>query len=177
MRDGTKKSYQVLSKKAFLDLMGRLMNGKAVMGPRERPDQPGFHFFDRVEDPDDLTMDYTTTTLPPKKAFFAPTETILTFTLGDPPKASDCRGEDPFVLVGVHPCDLSAIDALDRAYAYPPRTGDGSITENAPSLSGWTVCPIRIVFVSPWEFPKLANRVIYFSHPFIGAILWKYALQ
>jgi sulfhydrogenase subunit beta (sulfur reductase) len=120
METGTKKPYRVMSRKAFLDLMGRLMKEKAVMGPRERPDQPGFHYFDWVDDPEALTMDYTTTTLPPKKAFFPPAETLLTFTLGDPPKVSECWREDAFVLVGVHPCDLSAIEALDRAYAYPP---------------------------------------------------------
>jgi len=120
MPGNTKKSYRVISHRSFLDLMDHLMKHRSVMGPRERPDQPGFHYFDWVEDPSDLTMGYTTTTLPPKKAFFPPNEIILTFTLGDPPEVRDSREEDPFVLVGVHPCDLSAIDALDRACGAPP---------------------------------------------------------
>jgi sulfhydrogenase subunit beta (sulfur reductase) len=114
------KTYSVISEAALVDLMGRLMQERPVMGPRERPDQPGFHYFDWVKDPGDLRFIYTTTTLPPKKAFFPPTETILTFDPGDPPVVSDVREDYPFVLAGVHPCDLAAIDALDRAYGSPP---------------------------------------------------------
>ncbi|MFO7984906.1 MAG: 4Fe-4S dicluster domain-containing protein [Desulfatiglandaceae bacterium] len=138
-----------MSEKAFLDLMGRLMAQKAVMGPRERPDQPGFHYFDWVEDPEDLTMNYTTTTLPPKKAFFPPAETILTFTLGNSPTVSDCRENDPFVLVGVHPCDLSAIEALDRAYAYPPPDRRWQHNRKRGAIIGVDCLPDSYCFCEP----------------------------
>ena len=66
--------------------LGHVMEDWVVVGPRQRPDQPGFHYFDHVKDPLDLTLDYTTTTIPPKKAFFPPTETLFRFTESNPPK-------------------------------------------------------------------------------------------
>ncbi|MCF8129018.1 MAG: hypothetical protein K9N10_10930, partial [Deltaproteobacteria bacterium] len=53
-------------------LIGKIMKSRAVMGPKERPDQPGFHYFDWLGSPEELVWNYSTTTLPPKKAFFPP---------------------------------------------------------------------------------------------------------
>ena len=113
-------SYRLISTDDFIDFIGRIMTKEKVMGPVERADQPGFHLFDWLRGPEDLVLHYTTTTLPPKKAFFPPEETLFRFDAGNPPELTPVEEETPFVLVGVHPCDLSAIDALDRAYAYPP---------------------------------------------------------
>ena len=165
METGTKGSYQVISKEAFLDLMGGLMAQKAVMGPRERPDQPGFHYFDWVKDPEDLTMAYTATTLPPKKAFSPPTETILTFTLEDPPMLSDCWENDPFVLVGVHPCDLSAIEALDRAYAYPPPDRRWQHNRNRATIIGVDCLPDSYCFCESWGVSQARKPADLFLTP------------
>ncbi|MGC8603197.1 MAG: 4Fe-4S dicluster domain-containing protein [Desulfomonilaceae bacterium] len=100
--------------------LGRVMEDWAVVGPRQRPDQPGFYYFDHVKDPQDLALDYTTTTIPPKNAFSPPTETLFNFAESNPPGIDLVRDTTPFLLVGVHPCDLAAIDALDAAYSYPP---------------------------------------------------------
>ena len=100
--------------------LGRVMEDRAVVGPRQRPDQPGFYYFDHVKDPRDLALDYTTTTIPPKNAFFPPIETLFRFTESNPPEINLVRDTTPFLIVGVHPCDLAAIDALDSAYSYPP---------------------------------------------------------
>jgi len=101
----------------FLD---RVIEDWSVVGPRQRPDQPGFYCFDHVKDRRDLTLDYTTTTIPPKKVFFPPTETLFRFIEGNPTEIDLLLDTTPFVLIGVHPCDLAAIDALDAAYSYPP---------------------------------------------------------
>ncbi len=113
-------TYCVLSFSSVPEFVGAIMEKEPVMGPMERPDQPGYCVFDWLNRPEDLVLRYTTTTLPPKKAFFPATETVFRFTAGDPPEITSVREDDPFVLFGVHPCDLSAIDALDRAYTYPP---------------------------------------------------------
>ena len=120
MRARSLPSYRVISSAGLLDFTARIMETGPVMGPMERPDQPGFHVFDILRRPQDLVLRYTTTTMPPKKAFFPPTETVFRFTSGDPPSLEPVRGDPPRVLLGVHPCDLSAIDALDRAYSFPP---------------------------------------------------------
>ena len=113
-------SYRLISSGSFTEFIGEIMKKERIMGPMERTDQPGFHLFDWLRRPEDLVLNYTTTTIPPKKAFFPPEETLFRFDAGNPPELSPVEEETPFVLMGIHPCDLSAIDALDRAYAYPP---------------------------------------------------------
>jgi formate hydrogenlyase subunit 6/NADH:ubiquinone oxidoreductase subunit I len=120
MRARSLPSHRVISSGDLLDLTARLVETGPVMGPVERPGQPGFHAFETLRRPEELVLRYTTTTLPPKKAFFPPTETVFRFTTGDPPDLQPVRGEPPRLLMGAHPCDLSAIDALDRAYEFPP---------------------------------------------------------
>lgn len=110
----------VISRQEVYCLVELLLDRYPVMAPKERPDQPGFFHFDWLNRPEELILDYVTTTIPPKKAFFPPMETLFTFTLGNPPKVETIRDDHPFVLVGVHPCDLAAIEILDAAYRYPP---------------------------------------------------------
>ena len=69
----------VVSHKDWELFLARLMEDRTVVGPRQRPNQPGFHYFDQLNDPLDLTLDYVTTTIPPKKFFFPPTETLFLF--------------------------------------------------------------------------------------------------
>jgi ferredoxin len=111
---------RVISQSGLKHFLGFLMETLTVMGPKERPDQPGHHHFARLNDPDEFAADYTTTTIPPKAAFFPPNEKLFSFNLSRPPLFSLMRDTFPFVLAGVHPCDLAAIDALDQAYGYPP---------------------------------------------------------
>lgn len=100
--------------------IGSLMQRYPVMGPRERLDQPGFYYFDWLRAPRDFTPHYTTTTLPPKKAFFQPYEILFHFKSVYPPEIRIERENFPFALVGVHPCDLAALEELDAAYGHPP---------------------------------------------------------
>lgn len=110
----------VVSQTAFHSLLDRLMQDVEVIGPVERQDQPGFYRFDRLASSADLAVSYTTTTLPPKAAFFPPVETLFRFDQDGAPHIAEQRDDSPFVLAGVHPCDLAAIEALDAAYAFPP---------------------------------------------------------
>jgi ferredoxin len=110
----------VISHDRFAEVLGRIMAEKPVMGPVQRPDQPGFFLFDWMKTPADFQPDYKPTTLPPKKAFFPPEERLFSFTLEDQPRLEMIHDGSPFALVGVHPCDLAAISALDRAYSDPP---------------------------------------------------------
>ena len=110
----------VITADELLHFFRRLLQKQPVMGPRERPDQPGFYYFDWLERAEDFALDYIATTIPPKKAFFPPNETLFTFKTGNPPQLAPVFEEFPFVLAGVHPCDLSGIEALDDAYSHPP---------------------------------------------------------
>jgi sulfhydrogenase subunit beta (sulfur reductase) len=110
----------VVPPEGLYELLHDAMKKLPVIGPQERTDQPGFYHFAKLEQAEDFVPDYTTTTIPPKSAFFQPSETLFTFTLDQPPKLDLVSDTDRFVLAGVHPCDLSGLKALDTAYSYPP---------------------------------------------------------
>lgn len=110
----------VISSSDFIGFLQAVMAEKPVIGPRERADQPGYYLFGRLERAEDFVAEYGTTTIPPKKAFAALKEKLFTFTLDTPPVLNRHFETFPFVLLGVHPCDLAGIDALDHAYSQPP---------------------------------------------------------
>ena len=101
-------------------LFQKLFEDGPVMGPCERRGRPGSHHFDWLEGPEQLSLSYTTTTLPPKKAFFPPEQELFRFDLTPPLKIEGSLDDTPFTLVGVHPCDLQALDQLDAAYGAEP---------------------------------------------------------
>lgn len=108
----------IISTEGLYSFIASLLESWVVKGPRERPDQPGFYYFDRLERAEELALEYVTTTIPPKKAFFKPVETLFRFSLKGPPKIEVEADSAPFILAGVHPCDLAALDFLDIAYSY-----------------------------------------------------------
>lgn len=110
----------VMTHEAAPRFYGRLIDEGPVMGPRERVRQPGFVHFDWLERAEDLVLQYTTTTVPPKKAFFPPRDVLFEFETTTPPRITARRDTWPFILVGVHPCDLAALTLLDDAYAREP---------------------------------------------------------
>ncbi len=136
----------VVSHEDWNIFLTRLVEAGTVFGPRERPDQPGFHHFDRLNDPLDLTLDYVTTTIPPKKVFFPPIETLFSFTENGALSVNRIREYTPFTLIGVHPCDLEAIDALDAAYSYPPAEIRWADNRNRATIIGVDCLPDEYCF-------------------------------
>jgi sulfhydrogenase subunit beta (sulfur reductase) len=112
--------FHVITKDALLELVEGMLKDMPVMGPKEREDQPGFHYFGWLNSPEEFVAEYVTTTMPPKKAFFPPSQILFTYELNHSPVVFDATESSRFALVGVHPCDLAAIDQLDLAYGYPP---------------------------------------------------------
>ncbi|OIP98995.1 hypothetical protein AUK40_00975 [Candidatus Wirthbacteria bacterium CG2_30_54_11] len=66
--------------------------------------------FAELEDAKDVRLDYDTTILPPKKAFFPPKQDLVHFTGTE---ARGCIDPQAKVLFGVHPYDIKAIHMLD----------------------------------------------------------------
>jgi len=116
----TTPASRVISRDQLYELLAHAMKTRPVMGPMERTNQPGFTYFDWLDSPEQFVADYITTTMPPKKAFFAPSQVLFSFELDHPPKLIDAAEDSPFIVAGVHPCDLAAVDELDTAYGYPP---------------------------------------------------------
>jgi sulfhydrogenase subunit beta (sulfur reductase) len=111
----------VMSRDDLYAFLKSLLEDLPIVGPVERHDQPGFFHFDCLKKADDFATGYVTTTIPPKKAFFQPSETLFTFELDHhPPKMKLVSDLVHFILAGVHPCDLAGLASLDAAYAHPP---------------------------------------------------------
>lgn len=148
-RDRSLPAYEFISSEDLIDFIRHVMTEEPVMGPVERPQQPGFYVFDWLSRAEDLVLQYTATTLPPKKAFFPPTEPLFRFRNDDPPELTPLKESGSFVLVGIHPCDLAAIEALDKAYSYPPPDRRWQYNRARALLIGVDCVPDEYCFCDP----------------------------
>lgn len=107
-------SLTILSKPAFQDFVARLLPDYRVVGPV--PHDVGYSF-EEIHDPKELKMGYPTTILPPKKWLLPTKETLFKFSrvnggvIDNPPETP------PTVILGVHTCDLHAIQLLDTVFS------------------------------------------------------------
>ena len=92
--------------------MANLSEEYRVFGPVARR---SYVSFQEVNDGEGLKLDYTTTTLPPKKLFHH-TETLVQYHKEDF-SAPKLEPDQPVLLFGVHPCDLNAILRMDKFFS------------------------------------------------------------
>lgn len=107
--------YMLIAKADFRDLVKRLIQGDREVDGVVRK---GTAFsYDRLEDADDLCLDYDETILPPKKFFLPVKEVLLTFRPKDPASYHEVVETTPRIIIGLHPWDLAAIALLDKAFS------------------------------------------------------------
>jgi ferredoxin len=92
-------------------------NGRKFYGPKEKN---GFFDFDEIGDASELRLDYDTTVIPPKKYFQPPQELMLKFKTGGA-DYENVIDKTPFVLFGVHPYDIIAINQMDKIFSMENR--------------------------------------------------------
>jgi len=105
----------VLEKPALMEMLVRVLKKSRLMAPVKRG-RVSFTF-DWIGDSRQVVTDYVRTILPPKKALVPPREILLEFWREGKQGASPVIDDTPFVLFGVHPCDLAGIEELDLAFA------------------------------------------------------------
>lgn len=103
----------VLSESGLRELLGRVLTKTRLMAP-VRKGKKSFDF-QWVEDPQEIQFTYVRTVLSPKKAFMPTQDPLLDFTREPQQEARPHLVNEPFVLFGVHPCDLTAVNQLDWA--------------------------------------------------------------
>ncbi|TFH31890.1 MAG: hypothetical protein E4G99_13435, partial [Anaerolineales bacterium] len=77
--------------------------------------------FDAIQDAQEIHWSYKTTILPPKKSLLPQPEPLIHYerkTLENAWKAEALDTSNPTVLLGVHSCDLHAIDLLDAVFLH-----------------------------------------------------------
>ncbi len=114
-------SLYILSKEKLPEFVKALQASFRVVGPVTT--ETGYAF-DDITDPAQLTLDYTTTILPPKKYFLPQREVLCTFH-GEENKQGNRHFEvrpvyqdvQPTVVFGVHTCDMNGIMLYDKVFA------------------------------------------------------------
>ena len=79
-------------------------------------EKAGRYVFDRVNQFEDVSLDYDVTVHPPTRFLFPARETMLTMTFDGAPSAKAEIEATPQVLFGVHPYDIQAIELLDEVF-------------------------------------------------------------
>ena len=106
-------SLKVLEKDRLEHLVTGLLDDYQIFGPVARRSDVSFQ---EVSSAEMLKLDYTTTTLPPKK-FFHRREDLVEYEAGGGFKVPELDLERPILLLGVHACDLNAILRQDRLFS------------------------------------------------------------
>lgn len=92
--------------------VNKLIATRNVIGVQARQDRFAFGPLARAAD---LRLDYDVSILPPKIFFQPPCEVMLDFT--GPAEFKSSFPRDDFILLGVHPYDMAAINQMDRVFA------------------------------------------------------------
>ena len=105
-------SIKKISKDEFGQFVDELIGTQKVIGVKAKGDK---YDFGQLESSKDLKLDYDVTLLPPKKYFQPPVETLVTYEgQGQYESQYDC---EKFVLIGVHPYDMIAINQMDMLFS------------------------------------------------------------
>ncbi len=105
-------SFKIMPKGALPEWVDWLKNQFRVVGPTA---QHGQYVFAELATADDLVLDYRSSILPPKKYLLPPREKLFTFTTDGMQVRASIEAE-PTVILGVHTCDMHAIQLLDRVH-------------------------------------------------------------
>lgn len=109
-----KKTVEAVMLKSDLpSFLERLMAQTTVIGPKRK----GNNFvFDEIKDPGEISLEYTSTILPPKKFFLPQYETLLEFDRKEHKASAPDIETQKKIFFGIHPCDMQAILKLDYAF-------------------------------------------------------------
>jgi sulfhydrogenase subunit beta (sulfur reductase) len=103
-----------LAKRNLNDFIAKLDPFGDLHAPVTRRD--GSLVYSRIESPEQITLQYTRTILPPKKYFTKPVDTMFTFSPAEGYEAAPDEATKRTVLFGIHPCDIHGIKILDLVF-------------------------------------------------------------
>ncbi|MCK4887325.1 MAG: 4Fe-4S dicluster domain-containing protein [Planctomycetes bacterium] len=137
-------STKKLSKDDFQSFITRLISTERAYGIQTKDEAFDFAPLEAAED---LRLDYDVSLQPPKKYFQPPVETLLDFEVGGAFKS--VIDNEPFVLIGVHPYDMIAINQMDELFSQDNYdTHYMTRRKNATIIAVDVVTPSKNVFAS-----------------------------
>jgi ferredoxin len=112
---------KVLRKGDFTGFFKELKKDYKIMGAMKKGSTSAYAYlsFGYAEKPEDIVYDYHTTVLAPKKLFLPDGEALFGFKKeGERILIDDLAGkwEEKRALLGVHPCDITALSRLDKVF-------------------------------------------------------------
>jgi ferredoxin len=137
-------SIKKLSKEVFDGFVDTLIANGKVIGVQAKGDRFDYDVLDCSAA---LRLDYDVTLQPPRKCFTPPTETLLTFDVNGGYKSN--MDQEEFVLIGVHPYDMAAINQMDELYRQDNYDGHYfARRDNATIVACDVATPSKNVFAS-----------------------------
>ncbi|TXT55626.1 MAG: hypothetical protein BAJATHORv1_30005 [Candidatus Thorarchaeota archaeon] len=106
----------VMKRTDIKKLVEAASNEYDVFGPVKKRSK---HVFGKIDNPDNLVMDYDSTILSPRKYFQPQNEVMMSFDLEEnkvEDTLDELRAMRPRLLMAVHSCDLNGILHLDRVF-------------------------------------------------------------
>jgi sulfhydrogenase subunit beta (sulfur reductase) len=105
-------SIKKIAKGDFAGFVEAMIKKQKVIGVQAKGDRFDFA---PLESAKDLRLDYDVSLQPPgRKVFLPPAEVLLTFEVGGGYKSQ--YQDEPFILLGVHPYDMVAINQMDELF-------------------------------------------------------------
>lgn len=105
-------SIKRLGKDVLVNFVDSLVSTKRVIAVQARGDKFDFGLLESAKD---LRLDHDVTLQPPKKYFLPPVETLMTYEIEGGYKSQ--YDNEEFILIGVHPYDMIAINQMDRLFS------------------------------------------------------------
>ncbi len=108
-------SIQKLSQPQLADWVSSMIQSDTVYGVVARGDKQDRFEYAALSSADQLRLDYDVTLQSPKKYFQPPVETLLTFS--NDGSYQSCWEDEKFVVLGVHPYDMVALNQMDALFS------------------------------------------------------------
>jgi sulfhydrogenase subunit beta (sulfur reductase) len=135
----------VIKKSDINEFVQQLIRAYAVEGVKSRENS---FCYGSIQSPEELCLDYDCTIASPKRYFLPPKETLLRFTNAPNLEITPVIESDPFILIGVHPYDIKAINQMDKIFSRGTPDTHYLKRRNAAVIIG--VEPTRVTSRSFW---------------------------
>ena len=124
---GGDMSLAIIEKEGLRLFVAELLRQKnAVVGVKDQsavssiPGDSGFYAYAPINSPEEMTLSFDVTLIPPKKYLLPAYEQLLTFNLSPGSIKADAPKEE-LIIFGVHPYDIIAINQMDKVFSAVPQ--------------------------------------------------------
>lgn len=145
----------IIEKEGMSSFVAELLQRRnAVVGVKEQaavsliPGDQGFFTYTPLNSPEELTLSFDVTLIPPKKYLLPAYEKLLSFDL--PPKSIQAEiPKEGLIILGVHPYDIVAINQMDKIFSAVPQ--DNHYLERRKKITIIGLDPVNVAPRAFWS--------------------------